>query len=56
MKNIGLWYLQEVHSIIPKEVVAVINQGYLDVENDFSEQLLYPYQKERKEIKIYLKK
>ncbi len=36
------------HSVIPKQIVNVINIGYLSVVNDFSEELsALPYKKKR---------
>jgi hypothetical protein len=42
------------HSVNPKQVVNVIDLGYLGVETDFPEQLCPPYLVKRKETVSYL--
>jgi hypothetical protein len=38
------------HPITPKQVLNVVDLGYLGIEKDFSQQLYHPYLIERKEI------
>jgi hypothetical protein len=44
------------HSLTPKQVVNVVDLGYLGIEKDFPEQLSSIYLKEKRETWIYLQK
>ena len=45
------------HPVIPKQVVNVVDLGYLGVEKDFPEQLsALPYKKKRNQIFITMMK
>jgi hypothetical protein len=44
------------HPVISKEVVTVVDLGYLGIEKDFPEQLSSHYHVKRREIWIYHKK
>ena len=44
---------KENHPVIPKQVITVLNLGYLDIEKNFQDQLLsLPLQKEKKPMFI----
>ena len=44
------------HTITPKQVVNVVDLGYMGIETDFPEQLSLPYRAKGKEIGFCLKK
>jgi len=44
------------HHVTPKQVVNVVDLGYLGIEKDFPEQLSSTYLKEKRETLIYLQK
>jgi len=47
---------KENYPVTPKQVVNVIDLGYLGIEKDFPEQMCPPYHVKRKETMSYLQK
>ena len=47
---------KENHPVIPKEVVTVVDLGYLGIDKDFPEQLSALPCKKKRNLKIYCKK
>jgi hypothetical protein len=58
-KKKGILYIHRYkldHPITPKQVVSIVDLGYLGVEKDFQEHYHPPCLAKRREIWIYLKK